>query len=362
MWNDTKITRQLGMRYPIIQAPMAGGLSTPALVAAVSNCGGLGFLGAGYMKPPAIREAVQEIRQLTKFPFGVNLFIPPKRNNTVDMSAVNSMKQHLSSLKNIPHEIGKEILELTLSTSQIDFSDQLSIIVEEHVPIFSFTFGTLPSQDIENLKSRNIHVMGTATTEAEALALEMAGVSAVVVQGAEAGGHRGSFLESDDSSLVGLMALVPQVVDQLKIPVIASGGIMDGRGIAAALALGASGVQMGTAFIPSRECGAHPQYKEAVLKSHGQKNVLTSAFSGKPARIIQNTFAVSMQQYQGPIPPYPLQNALTTPIRNWAAKHTLPDFMSLWAGQASPLSRESGAADLMVALIEETSKALESFR
>ncbi len=360
MWNDTLITRRLGIRYPIIQAPMAGGIATPKLIAAVSNAGGLGSLGAGYMSAQSIRETIREIRQLTKAPFAVNLFIPQTNDHAVDMTAIDSMKQYLRSLQEIPQEVRDEILNLSLKETKFDFSEQLSVIIEEQVPVFSFTFGILPAQDIDDLKQHNIPIMGTATTVAEATELERAGVDTVIVQGAEAGGHRGSFLEFDDSSLVGLMALVPQVADQVKIPVVASGGIMDGRGIAAALALGASAVQMGTAFIPSQESGAHTQYKKAVVTSLGQKNVLTTAFSGKPARIIQNTFVASMRQYAGSIPPYPVQNTLTTPLRSWAAKHSRSDFMSLWAGQGSPLSRENEAAEFMAALIKETSQILES--
>ncbi len=360
MWNDTVITRILGIRYPIIQAPMAGGLSTPGLVAAVSNAGGLGSFGAGYMSPQSIRVTIRKIRQLTKNPFAINLFIPQRDLHDVNREAITSMKQYLRSLKDIPPEIGEEISQLSLDHTPFVFSEQMAVIIEEQVQIFSFTFGCPAAPDIETLKARNIRVMGTATTVAEAFELEKAGVDAVIAQGSEAGGHRGSFLDSDDSSLVGLVALVPQIADEIKVPVIASGGIMDGRGIVAALALGAAGVQMGTAFIPARECGAHSQYKEAVLASHRQKNVLTTAFSGKPARIIQNTFITSMKQYQGSIPPYPVQNALTTPIRNWAAKNSRPDFMSLWAGQGSPLSREYGAGDLMAVLIKETSQVLGS--
>ncbi|MCL6445311.1 MAG: nitronate monooxygenase [Alicyclobacillus sp.] len=360
MWNDTAVTRMLGIKYPIIQAPMAGGPSTPELVAAVSNEGGLGFLGAGYMSADSIRSAIRRIRELTDQPFGVNLFIPDK-NIQLDMGIVNAMKRHLKTLGPFVEEIADEIDSIQSENYfEGDFTQQMEVILEERVPVFSFTFGCPTREEIEELKARGVRVIGTATTVAEAIKLESAGVDAIVAQGYEAGGHRGTFLGFDESSLIGTIALVPQIVDKVNVPVIASGGIMDGRGIVACLALGASAVQMGTAFLVSRESGAHPKYKNVVLNSRDTSTVITTTFSGKPARGIRNAFIALMEEYEAPIPPYPVQNTLTRPMRNWAARQSNPEFMSLWAGQASALSREASANEIVQLLIKEAERVLSS--
>ena len=361
MWNETVLTRALGIQYPIIQAPMAGGPTTPELVAAVSNAGGLGFLGAGYMSADSMRAAIHRIRELTDKPFGVNLFVP-ERDEQVDLTAVASMKDHLKRM--VPHASGvaDEIENVPIEQPSKDqFVKQLEVVLEERVPVCSFTFGHPTAEEIEELKSKDIYVIGTATTVEEATTLEKMNVDAIVVQGYEAGGHRGSFLGFDESRLIGSMALIPQVVDRVSVPVIAAGGIMDGRGIVACFALGASGVQMGTAFLVSRESGAHPEYKRAILNSRDVDTVITTAFSGKPARGIRNAFINSMQHYKGAIPPYPLQNALTRPIRNWASREANPDFMSLWAGQGSGLSREASAREIVRRLVQETEEILDRF-
>ncbi|WP_206919649.1 NAD(P)H-dependent flavin oxidoreductase [Alicyclobacillus suci] len=360
MWNDTAVTRMLGIKYPIIQAPMAGGPTTPELVATVSNVGGLGFLGAGYMSADSIRAAIRRIRELTDKPFGVNLFIPDK-NIQLDNGIVNSMRHHLKTLGQFGEEIVDEIDSIPVgNTLGDDFDQQMEVILEERVPIFSFTFGCPTREEIEKLKERGIRVIGTATTVAEAMKLNRVSVDAIVAQGYEAGGHRGTFLGFDESSLIGTIALVPQIVDRVNVPVIASGGIMDGRGIVACLALGASAVQMGTAFLVSSESGAHPKYKKAVLNSRDTETVITTAFSGKPARGIRNAFITLMQEYEAPIPPYPIQNTLTRPMRNWAARQSNPEFMSLWAGQTSALSREASASEIVQRLIQETEQVLSS--
>ncbi len=203
-------------------------------------------------------------------------------------------------------------------------------------------------------------LVGTATTVEEALALERAGVDAVVTQGSEAGGHRGTFSGSFESGMVGTVALVPQVVDAVTVPVIASGGIMDGRGIAAALALGASAVQMGTAFLTCSEAGVADVYKAAILASHEDDTRLTRAFSGRPARGIVNRFMNDMENtdFRDAILPFPLQNALTRPLRAAAAKQGRAEYLSLWAGQGLRMARRQSAADLVARLTKETTETL----
>lgn len=362
MWNETAVTRMLGIKYPIIQAPMAGGPTTPELVVTVSNAGGLGFLGAGYMSADSMRAAIHRIRKLTDKPFGVNLFIPDK-NIKLDMELVSLMRDYLKGLGPFADEITGEIESIPVENTldRDHFAKQLEVILEERVPVFSFTFGCPTREEIEQLKAKGIRVIGTATTVEEAMKLEDLTVDAIVSQGYEAGGHRGTFLGFDESRLIGTIALIPQVVDKVSVPVIASGGIMDGRGILACLALGASAVQMGTAFLVSLESGAHPKYKQAILNSRDTDTVITTAFSGKPARGIRNAFITSMQEYKTLIPAYPIQNALTRPIRDWASRKSNPDFMSLWAGQGSSLSRASSAAKIVQRLVQETEQTLNRF-
>ena len=201
-------------------------------------------------------------------------------------------------------------------------------------------------------------VIGTATTVGEAVSLETAGVDAIVTQGSEAGGHRGTFAGTFEAGLVGTMALVPQVVDAVKVPVIASGGIMDGRGIAAALALGASAVQMGTAFLTCHEAGIPDAYKEAILRAHEDETRLTRAFSGRPARGIVNRFMTEIDRTPESILSFPLQNALTRPLRSEAARQGRAELLSLWAGQAARLARRQSAADLVARLALETEEAM----
>jgi nitronate monooxygenase len=348
MWATNAITRRLKLEWPIIQAGMAGGPTTPALVAAVSQAGGLGTLGAGYMNAEQIRDAIRAIRERTDKPFGVNLFIPeafdPDHLVAPSVSRVmNDVRERLG----IPAD--PQVNRFTES-----FEEQIAVVLEENVPVFSFTFGLLDQRWMAELKQRGIAVIGTATTVREAVALEASGVDMIAAQGSEAGGHRGSFLPDSPSNLIGTMALVPQVVDRVSIPVIAAGGIMDGRGIAAAFALGAQAVQIGTAFLTCAESGAHPQHKRAVLAASDETAVITRAFSGKAARGIENEFMTMLAPHEDELPPYPVQNALTRDIRTAAAKQQRSEYLSMWAGQAASLSRELGAAELISRLVEET--------
>jgi nitronate monooxygenase len=241
------------------------------------------------------------------------------------------------------------------------FDEQLAVAFDSGAAVFSFTFGLLPTSAIEAIKGRGMFVMGTATTVEEAVALAQAGVDAVVTQGSEAGGHRGTFAVPFEAALVGTMALVPQVVDAVAVPVIASGGIMDGRGIAAALALGAGAVQMGTAFLTCDEAGVPDAYKEAILRAHEHETRLTRAFSGRPARGIVNRFMTEVDRADAveAILPFPLQNALTRPLRTTAAQQGRAEYLSLWAGQGLRLARRQSAAALIARLADETKAVVQ---
>ncbi len=335
---ETRITRLLGIEHPVVQAGMAGGPTTPRLVAAVSEAGGLGTLGAAYMTPGAIGTAVAEIRALTQKPFAVNLFVPePFDPSLYDPEEIGA------SLAAYREELGIEAPgELSYAQS---FEDQLAVVLQERVPVFSFTFGVPEEEHLNALRGAGVVTVGTATTVREAVAVEEAGIDAVTAQGSEAGGHRGTFLGPHEEGLVGTMALVPQVADAVGIPVLAAGGIMDGRGLAAALALGADGVQMGTAFLACPESGAHEGYKRAVLGATEEETTVTRAFSGKAARGLKNRFTEEMEGAD--VAGYPVQNAHTRDIRAAAAKADRTEFMSLWSGQAPRLARPVPAAEVV---------------
>lgn len=351
---STELTKQLKILHPVIQAPMAGGGDTPELVSAVSNAGGLGFVGAAYLSASQIMEVSKTIRSKTDRPFGINLFAPSAFSPFESSSwekMLNHLKPYLAELDLPLPEAPKNITN--------SFYDQLNAAVESGASCFSFTFGVIPPDAVTLIKSHGMILLGTATTVKEVIELEKAGVDAVIAQGSEAGGHRGSFLEDFDLSMIGTMALVPQAADAVKIPVVASGGIMDGRGIAAALALGASAVQMGTAFLTCREAGIPEIYKEAILNSREDQTKITRAFSGRPARGIVNRFMKEIETSPDlSIPPFPVQNILTRPIRTAAAKKQKAEFLSLWAGQALRLSRRDSAGELVSKLIKETEEVI----
>ncbi|MGV2621956.1 UNVERIFIED_CONTAM: nitronate monooxygenase [Halobacillus marinus] len=334
----------LGLTYPIIQAGMAGGVTTPELVAAVSNTGALGSLGAGYMTGDALKTSVQRIKQLTNRPFAVNLFVP--EYPTYSKAEMEEAERWLEPYR---RELGVEVSPIP-EADMDHFDRQVCILIEENVPIVSFTFGIPHRKTMERLKQEGIQLIGTATNVEEAVLNERSGMDMVVAQGSEAGGHRGTFLGSERGGMIGTISLVPQIFDQVTIPVIAAGGIMDSRGVRAAMALGASGVQMGTAFVTCKESGAHPRHKEAILGARETETAVTASFSGKPARGIENAFIRRMEGK--PHLPYPLQNSLTKPIRSAAAQNGDTRYMSLWSGQSPRLSDNRSAAEVIKSAME----------
>jgi nitronate monooxygenase len=355
---ETVLTRRLRIQHPIIQAPLAGGGDTPELVAAVSNTGGIGFIGAAYLTPQQIEQTSRSVGAKTRGPFGINLFAPAPSPETPKHA-----DRILARLAPFFSELGLPAPSLPSKTAE-SFPEQLAAALESGASAFSFTFGILPSDAIAAIKSRGMLLFGTATTVSEAVALEQAGVDGVVAQGSEAGGHRGTFLGDFPSGMIGTMALVPQVVDAIGVPVIASGGIMDGRGIAAALALGASAVQLGTAFLTCDEAGIPDAYKRAIQAAQEDQTRITRAFSGRPARGIVNRFMneIDPEQSEGAILPFPLQNGVTRPLRAAAAKQNRAEFLSLWAGQGVRLARRQSAKELMARLAEETDRAIATLQ
>ena len=340
----------LGIQEPIIQAPMAGGATTPELVSAVSEAGGLGFLGAAYLTAEAIATTADEVRRRTSRPFGINLFAPLPEPSPGDVSRM------LELLAPIHAGLGLSPPEVP-SSPPSSFDAQLDAVLATDATVFSFTFGLLPDGVVDRLHAREILVMGTATTVDEALQLEATGVDAIVVQGSEAGAHRGTFGGPFEAAMIGTMALVPQVVDAVRVPVVASGGIMDGRGIAAALALGAAAAQLGTAFLTCPESGIPASHKQAILGGREDATRITRAFSGRPARGLVNRLMDLIDAEPDAIPPFPIQNTLTRPIRTAAAARDDAAHLSLWAGQGVRMARSLPAADLVAALAEELASA-----
>lgn len=347
MWPQV-LARRLGIEYPLILAPMAGGPSTPDLIAAVSEAGGLGSFGAGYLTPEAIRTAIRDIRARTRRPFAVNLFVPDPSLRAPSGSEVEAASKALEPVRR----------ELNLSGPPKigpvpDFAAQLAVLKEERVSAFSFTFGSLDAQAIRELHQLDIAVMGTATSIDEARALEAAGVDAVVAQGSEAGGHRGTFATSFEQGLTGTMALVPQVYDAVRVPVVAAGGIMDGRGIVAAIALGAAAVQLGTAFLATPESGAHPLHKKALLAHYeADPTRVTGAVTGKPVRAFSSRLIAELERAQA-ILPYPYQGSLTAEVRQAALRQERRDLAVMLAGQGAPLAAAKPAGQLVRDLVAE---------
>jgi nitronate monooxygenase len=334
---ETELTRLLGTRHPLIQAPMAGGPTTTDLVVAVCEAGALGSIAGAASSPDALREWIREVRARTDRPFAVNLFAPVETPEP-DPAAVDAMQKLLE-----PHraELGLDPAEPRRPPWTA--LDQLAVVVEERVPAFSFTFGIPPLDGLDETI-----VLGTANTVDEAIALEQAGVHAVVAQGLEAGGHRSTFIGSVEDGLVPLAELVPAVAERVDVPVVAAGGIVDGAGIAAALRAGAAAAQLGTAFLYSHESGARSAWKDA-LREH--ETFLTAAYTGRTARGARTPFLAELDAGPEPLP-YPLQRALLSGIAEQDG------YGWYLGGTGAPRARELSASELVRVLVDETDEAL----
>ena len=344
--NDT-LLRRLGIELPIIQGPMTGS-DTPQLAAAVSQAGGLGMLGCGMRPPEAMAQAAAAVRAATAKPFGMNLFVLP----TPAAPDAATLQAALARLAPLYAELG--IAPETPARWCEDFAAQFEALIAARPAAASFTFGLLGAAQVRRVKQEaGSAVIGTATTLAEALAWQAAGADAVCVSGMEAGGHRGTFLGDFDASMVGAMALTPQCVDALSIPVIAAGGIMDGRGIAAAQALGAQAAQLGTAFLACPESAITPAQRAAMAAAQATDTRVTRIYSGRPARGIVNTMMQKLAADEAAIPAYPIQNALTGALRRAAAQQGRADYLALWAGQGVSAARALPAGELVALLARE---------
>jgi nitronate monooxygenase len=332
---------------PIVQAPLGGGPSTPQLTAAVVQAGGLGFLAAGYKPPDAVKVDVARLRELSERPFGVNLFAPPAPATAAD--AVEAYARRLAA------EARAQGVALGEPRHDDDgWEQKLELVIEERVAVVSVTFGCPDVETVGRLHEAGAAVWVTVTTPAEATVAAAAGADALVVQGVEAGGHRGSF---DDAApgLIGLLPLLVLVRAAVELPLVASGGIADGRGVAAVLAAGASAAQLGTAFMLTPEAGTSAAHRRALTGD--SPTALTRAFTGRMARGIENRF---MREHGAGAPSaYPDVHHLTAPLRAAAREREDPGGLHLWAGQAYPLAVELPAAELVRRLAAEARRALD---
>lgn len=352
MWTKNSFTQRLGLDAPIVQGPFGGGYSTAKLAAAVSNAGALGSVGAGTFSPAQITEIITDIRAATNKPFNINLWVPIHGQDDAAVSR-EEFEKELATLRPMYSELN--VAEPAYpSTFGQPYEHQVEAVLAAKPAVFSFVMGVPDAAILREARKQNIFTLGTATTVEEALALEAAGVDGIVASGTDAGGHRSTFLRAVDDSLVGTMSLVPQVTSAVKIPVIAAGGIVDGRGIAAALALGASGAQVGTAFLATPESGAPPTHRALLGTSDARITKLTTAFSGRHARGIANAF---MSSHTASLK-YPARNFLTTPLRRAAVEAGRTDLLGLWAGQSASLARHVGASELVKLLVTETNAAI----
>jgi nitronate monooxygenase len=354
--HSSNFLSRFGIHLPIIQAPMAGGSNTPELVAACCSAGILGSVGVPYTEPDDIERTLNAIRKLTDRPFNVNVFAPGW-----DTELKVDPQPALEFLRPLYEQLGTHCPEIPKRAMPV-FEEQAELLIRERLPIVSFTMGLFPEPIMQRLKAIGTFIIGTATTVNEAVALEQSGVDAIVAQGAEAGGHRGAFASAHPEASVGTMALVPQIVDAVKVPVIASGGIMDGRGIIAALALGASAVQMGTAFLISAESGVSDSYKEAMLRANEDDTVVTNTFSGRYARLLENRYIREMRGTNTQPLPFPWQNAMTVPMRKAASSQKNHDLMAIYTGQGLRMLRPIPAAELVKALEGEMEACITNLR
>jgi nitronate monooxygenase len=360
MWSATRVAQRLGIEHAIIQGPFGNGASSPRLVAAVSNAGGLGSYGAVHLTPAQIRQEIEAIRQLTRRTFAINLWIPlpGERELRVERAQFDAA---MSLLQPYYEQFGLTPPEYRERFATPLYEEQIEAVLDSRPPAFSFVYGVPSPQILERCRSLNIRTLGTATNVDEAGALDAAGVDIIVASGAEAGGHRISFLREPDES-PGVLALIPQVVDAVKTPVVAAGGIADGRGIAGALALGAEGVQVGSAFLACDESNANPVHRAELRKPTARYTSLTRAFSGRYARGIKNELMRQLQPHESAALPFPVHSLLTQPIFQAAIRAGRPDSLSLWCGQSAALIRHTAAADLLRFLVADTSEVLGRLR
>lgn len=354
-WRSTAFTRILEVDLPIVLGPM-GGASSTELVATVSEAGGLGSYGAYGLSGERILEIVHDIRERTDRPFALNLWIPYNGDDEY-LPDEEEFARCLAPLVGWFEELG---VPLPARPERLlpSHREQVEAVLEARPAAFSFVFGAPGPDILDRARSLGVTTMGTASTVEEAVFLESAGIDVVVASGLEAGGHRVSFLRPAEESLVGNLALIPQVADAVGIPVVAAGGIVDGRGLAAVMTLGADAVQLGTAFLATDESAASGPHREKLWSEEAGTTVLTRAFSGRLGRSIPNGLSRAVDAGDLPIAPFPLQGWLLGKLKTAAIERGRTDLFSLWAGQSASLLRHHDARELIAALVTEAGEYL----
>jgi len=352
MWYNTKATQLLGIQYPILQGPFGGNLSSVELVATVSNMGGLGGYGAYTLSPQEIIDVDRQIKAATNKAYNINLWVSD--TDAVDGSVNDEQFEKTKALfKPYFDEAGIE-LPAKPAPFKTRFENQVEVILAIKPKVFSFMFG-VPSPDIlEESRKRGIVTVGAATTLDEAIYLENAGVDMIIASGFEAGGHRPSFLAAAESSTTGTFVLLQLIKEKVKVPVIAAGGIANGRGIAAALTLGADAAQIGTAFLATDESNALPIHRQMLFSDAAKYTTLSRAFTGRLGRGLTSRIAQDMLHQEAALLPFPLQTTFMAPLRKVALEQEKWDMILFWGGQIAPILKHTKAGELMKALIEET--------
>lgn len=343
-------TRRLGVAFPIVQGPFGGGLSTTKLAATVSGLGGLGSFGAHMLPPSRIVEVADELRAQTSQPFALNLWVSD-HDEGGDRIDAETFERAWPVFEPYFDELGLARPEPP-ERGHPRFDEQIEALLEARPPVFSFVFGIPSPVVLAECRRRGIVTMGAATTIVEAQALDAAGVDLIVATGAEAGGHRPSFLANAEESLHGTFALVQLVVPRVRAPVVAAGGIADARGIRAALALGAQAAQLGTAFLACEESGTTDAHRR-LLFDVDQSTVLTRAFSGRLARGLRNRWTGEMASRIAELPPFPTTSWFVSRLRPAAIAAGRTDLVSLWGGQIAPNLRHHRAEALMHSLLAD---------
>lgn len=344
---DRRITDLFGIELPIIQAPMAGA-TTPEMVIAVSEAGGLGSLPGALLSVDQMRAAIEKIRAATRKPINLNFFV-----HTNPAPDPDAQSKWTATLAPYYLELGLDPATPASSAARAPFDDAYCKLVEDFRPeVVSFHFGLPEPALMQRVRQAGAKIISSATTVAEACWLEQRGVDAIIAMGVEAGGHRGCFLTDDMTTQVGTMALVPQIVDAVRVPVIAAGGIADRRGLRAAFALGASAVQIGTAYLFTPEANIAPLHRQALKQARDDGTALTNVFTGRPARSLYNRLMREVGPLSEFAPPFPTAGAALLPLRSAAEPQGRDDFNSLWSGQAAALAREMPAGVLTRFLVE----------
>lgn len=353
-WTKTKLTELLNIDYPIIQGPFGSGFSSVALTTTVSGLGGLGSFGCQPCTASEIIELNNAIRKVTDKPFNLNLWVNDKdaRLKDFDKAAYEKLKE---LFKPYFDELAIPLPEMPVDPDP-GFKDQVQAMLEIKPPVLSFMFGIPPEDILEQCRRNGTKTFGTATTVDEAIALEKAGVDAVVASGFDAGGHRASFIRSAEDSLTGTFSLIPQVSDNISIPVIAAGGIADARGIKAALTLGADAVQIGTAFLATAQSNATGEHKQKLFSPEAKYTTLTKIFSGRLARGIRNKLTEELKGKEHLLAPYPMQGKFISSLRSSWVENNKSEYITFWSGQSAPLLKYKDAADLFHSLVRETDK------